>query len=237
MSFRVATYNVRKCVGLDWRRRPDRILSVIQEIGADVVALQEVDRRFGARETTLPRGALAEAGWQVAGHPLKPASLGWHGNAILVKDHVTLQHVRPIDLPFLEPRGAASADLVVAGRAVRVVGMHLGLTPGPRVKQVAAILAHLEEHTHRPTVIAGDTNEWRALAGCLARLSATHRLSPPAPTFHASMPVAPLDRIATTADLVIRASGVHASETARQASDHLPLWADLCFLADHDGEA
>ena len=41
--FRVATYNIRKCVGLDWRRRPERIVEVIGEMRADVVAVQEAD--------------------------------------------------------------------------------------------------------------------------------------------------------------------------------------------------
>ena len=50
---RIATYNIRKCVGLDWRRRPDRVIRVLAEIDADIVALQEADRRLGRRAATL----------------------------------------------------------------------------------------------------------------------------------------------------------------------------------------
>jgi endonuclease/exonuclease/phosphatase family metal-dependent hydrolase len=39
---RVATYNVHKCRGMDWRVNPARIVKVIREIDADVIALQEV---------------------------------------------------------------------------------------------------------------------------------------------------------------------------------------------------
>ena len=39
---RVATYNIHKSRGLDWRVRPDRIVEVLREIDADIVALQEV---------------------------------------------------------------------------------------------------------------------------------------------------------------------------------------------------
>ena len=46
---KVASYNIHKCRGLDGVTRPDRIVEVIRELGADVVALQEVDRRFGRR--------------------------------------------------------------------------------------------------------------------------------------------------------------------------------------------
>jgi endonuclease/exonuclease/phosphatase family metal-dependent hydrolase len=37
--------------------------------------------------------------------------------------------------------------------------------------------------------------------------------------------VAPLDRIIVHRDLKIESAGVHMSETARRASDHLPIWA------------
>lgn len=232
MMFRVATYNVRKCVGLDRRRRPERVLGVLEEIGADVVALQEVDRRFGTRASTLPATALAEAGWRAAAPQLKPASLGWHGNAILAGPDVAIESAWAIPLPALEPRGAVAVDLSVRGFALTVVGMHLGLTAGPRARQVATILAHLEERESRPTVLMGDTNEWRAIAGALAGFARAHRLSDPLPTFHTSLPLAALDRIATTRDLGFRACGVHRSRSSRTASDHLPLWADIAPAGD-----
>src|SRR5215218_1173757 len=50
----VASYNMRKAVGLDRRRNPRRILEVLQEIDADVVALQEADKRIGGRGSAVP---------------------------------------------------------------------------------------------------------------------------------------------------------------------------------------
>ena len=38
----VATYNVHEWVGADGRRDPDRIIRVLRELRADVIALQEV---------------------------------------------------------------------------------------------------------------------------------------------------------------------------------------------------
>jgi len=49
----VASYNMRKAIGSDRRRRPDRILDVLNEIDADVIALQEADRRFGERSSAV----------------------------------------------------------------------------------------------------------------------------------------------------------------------------------------
>jgi len=36
--------------------------------------------------------------------------LGWHGNAALVSDHVTITAAVPLKLPSLEPRGAILVD-------------------------------------------------------------------------------------------------------------------------------
>ena len=69
MQLKVASYNIRKAVGLDWRRRPARVLDVLNEIGADIVALQEVDRRFGSRISALDPGTHRKA-HRLPGHPL-----------------------------------------------------------------------------------------------------------------------------------------------------------------------
>ena len=46
---KVASYNIHKCRGADRLVRPDRIIDVIGEIDADIIALQEVDRRFARK--------------------------------------------------------------------------------------------------------------------------------------------------------------------------------------------
>src|SRR5215211_8882343 len=58
----VASYNMRKAIGLDRRRRPDRVLDVLREIDADVVALQEADKRFGGRASAVPHELIDEHG-------------------------------------------------------------------------------------------------------------------------------------------------------------------------------
>ena len=59
MQLKIASYNIHKGVGLDRKRDPDRILSVLAEIDADIVALQECDRRFGRRGFILQRERAA----------------------------------------------------------------------------------------------------------------------------------------------------------------------------------
>jgi endonuclease/exonuclease/phosphatase family metal-dependent hydrolase len=76
-----------------------------------------------------------------------------------------------------------------------------------------------------PTVLMGDTNEWRTVSGCLNQLESDFHIAPTGASFHARHPVAQLDRIIVHKDLSIEAAGVHMSAAARRASDHLPIWA------------
>jgi endonuclease/exonuclease/phosphatase family metal-dependent hydrolase len=229
MRFRAATYNIRKAIGLDWSRRPDRILAVLDEIGADVVALQEADRRFGARTSAIPPMMLADAGWRVAPVAAHTGGIGWRGNAILFGPRLEARAARPLVLPGLEPRGAAYAELALEGRALTVVGAHLGLTPGPRRRQIEALLAAAPEGHAGATLLMGDMNEPRIRAGALRLLEPHWRLAPPVPSFHARRPLAALDRIAHGRALRLLSVHVHASALARQASDHLPVVADFAL--------
>ena len=58
----IASYNMHKAVGLDRRRDPVRVLDVLREIDADVVALQEADKRFGGRASAVPHELIDSRG-------------------------------------------------------------------------------------------------------------------------------------------------------------------------------
>ena len=227
---KVASYNMRKGVGLDRRRSPERILDVLHEIDADVIALQEADRRFGARACVITPHLLDEhSDWKAVDLGTRAASMGWHGNALLVRKRAIVESCGPIHLPALEPRGAVTADLrLSAGEAIRVVGMHLDLSGLWRRRQAAAVMSHVAGAPEpRPTVMMGDLNEWTAAAGCLRDFGRHYRFAPTGPSFHASRPVGRLDRIMISPDLLVTDCGVHASAAAKRASDHLPIWATL----------
>ncbi|MFX8385662.1 endonuclease/exonuclease/phosphatase family protein, partial [Acinetobacter baumannii] len=81
-----------------------RILAVLREIDADVIALQEADRRFGDRASVIPRQALADyTPWQAVPLQTRPDSIGWHGNALLVRRGIEVLDAAPVALPTLEP--------------------------------------------------------------------------------------------------------------------------------------
>ncbi|MEA3001374.1 MAG: hypothetical protein QOH81_162 [Sphingomonadales bacterium] len=226
---RVASYNMRKAIGTDRRRRPERTLEVLRELDADVIALQEADRRFGARASAIPLDLIeAQSDYKPVPFGARDGSIGWHGNALLVRKDVEIVHREMLHLPSLEPRGAVLADLRVHGEDLRVVGMHLDLSGLWRRRQAHRILACIQHReAAMPTVVMGDLNEWSAQGGCLREFA--HHLSFAAcgRSFHTRRPVVQLDRIMVTRELSVAESGVHQSAASRKASDHYPVWAAL----------
>jgi endonuclease/exonuclease/phosphatase family metal-dependent hydrolase len=226
---RVASYNIRKGVGLDWQRQPRRVVEVMGQLGADVIALQEVDRRLGSRRSALSPALLAEQGWSVVAPDPRGESLGWHGNAILARSTVSVLEHQSLDLPCLEPRGAVSAVMESRGQRFRLVGVHLSLSRRFRQSQIRHIVRHLDETGPMPSIILGDFNEWRGPVHSALDFGQGHVLHLPGRTFHSSRPSASLDRIVTSGGAHVEASGVNRSDLARRASDHLPIWADVTF--------
>ncbi|CAN5350405.1 endonuclease/exonuclease/phosphatase family protein [soil metagenome] len=226
---KVASYNMRKGIGTDRRRLPERTLEVLREIDADVIALQEADRRFGTRAAVLDAHLLEQhSDYKAIPLSLRAASSGWHGNSILVRKDAQVMDCEAIHLPSLEPRGAVVCDVRVGGTIFRIVGMHLDLSGLWRRRQAAAIMSHVDSSTHRhPTILMGDLNEWSAGSGCLRDFAREYACAETGPSFHARRPVARLDRILVSRDLKVAEAGVHMSPSARKASDHLPIWARI----------
>jgi len=228
-TIKVASYNIRKAIGTDRQRRPERVLSVLNELGADIVCLQEADRRLGARQSALPFEAIArETPYKAVPYEIRPGGMGWHGNAILVRREAEILDHRPLTLPVLEPRGAVMADIALGGQMLRVVGMHLDLSGLWRRKQARAVIEHVAAcDGHIPAVLMGDLNEWSLAGGCLKDFMDHFHFAPTGPSYHARRPIARLDRIMTTPDLAVMDAGTHHSPLAFRASDHLPIWATV----------
>lgn len=214
-------------MGLDRRRDPERIVSVLRELHADVIALQEADRRIGAREAVLPRHLFDESPWRVAHVARRAQSMGWHGNAILVRRDLEITECRALDLPTLEPRGAACAVIGSGADRVRVIGTHLDLSGLRRREQVRSLLRFASEHDDMPAVILGDFNQWGHTTGAMREFGPDWGLIAPGPSYPSRAPLARLDRIVHSRNLRCHGSSVHHSALAAVASDHLPIHADL----------
>lgn len=228
MQLTFASYNIHKGVGTDRRRDPERIMAVLHEIGADVIALQEVDRRIGDRASVLTRAEIDDSPWRVAEVAKRPRSIGWHGNAILVRREFALGPCHAIDLPTLEPRGAACADFSHEGSSFRVLGTHLDLSGLRRREQIRSMLGFVDGcETPCPTVILGDFNQWGRLTGAMREFGKGWHMIAPGKTYPSRQPVAHLDRIVASPEWRCVEAKVHHTALSAVASDHLPVVATL----------
>ena len=219
-NLRVATFNVRRCEGLDGRVDPARTAAVLQATGAGIIALQELDRGLVRSGLVDQPRRLAEAlGMVVRFHPTFPMKGGGeYGIALAAHDAFD---VEAVELP--RARGDDEPRAALCGRhlGVTFVCTHLSLDPEGRARQTWE-LAGLCEGLEPPVVLMGDLNQTRRRLGPLGdaglhpgrRRHATH---------HARWPRHQIDWV-----LAGRGAKVTRSWTLRtRASDHLPLVAEV----------
>jgi len=228
----ITSYNVHKCVGQDNIFNPQRIISVIEEINPQILALQEVDKRFGMREGLLDLAQLQERTGLV--HvPLtsrRQHSHGFHGNALFCR-RGRVDYIYQIDLPGMEPRGAVIVEIALKNGSLRIIAAHFGLFRRSRMRQVETILDFLVTRPLMPTLMVGDLNEWRLGKGSSLNpfMSFFDVEMGTLPSFPSRFPVLALDRIFSFPQNLVTSVEIHNTDLARIASDHLPLkaWIDL----------
>lgn len=228
MTFRIATYNVHKCVGLDGRRDAGRTAAVLEELQADVIGLQELDNRSDGRSESAQMDFLAEkSGYEaIPGFTIKHLN-GSYGNALLSRWPVLEK--TEIDLSFKrrEPRGAIEALVSIRNTAVTVIVTHLGLTFAERRYQVARLADFIRRRTSPFLVVLGDTNEWLPAYRGIVLLHRMLGKSPATRSFPSRLPLFPLDRIWIKPQNALKKIWVHRSRLAARASDHLPVVGDV----------
>lgn len=228
MRLTFASYNIHKAVGLDRKRDPERILSVLHEVDADIIALQEADRRIGARESCIPRSEIDDSPWRLIEVAKRPRSIGWHGNALLVRRKFEVNGAEALDLPTLEPRGAACGEVTVGGTRIRIIGTHLDLSGLRRRDQIRTLVRYVEKcERGLPTVIMGDFNQWGRATGAMREFSKRWTVITPGRSYPSRQPLATLDRIVATHHWSCSDHGVHRTGLSSAASDHLPIIATL----------
>lgn len=263
-SLRLLSYNIQWGMGADGVRDLDRIVEQLRRIDADIVILNEVDdnwRRSG--NVNQPTAIARRAGYEH--HHFGPALTTWasgnhrlskYGNVLLSR--FPIQSVRTVALPVgpgREPRSAIVARLDVGGRPFVVIGTHLGLHAGDRLRQTAALRKFAQEETARarsemhpkdaakradiPVVIMGDFNarpgapeivqlqgEAPAQGGAI-RLFDAHDLAGEgdAHTFPFPEPYARIDYVFVSS--AVADAVVAAKALPVPGSDHLPVVVDL----------
>jgi endonuclease/exonuclease/phosphatase family metal-dependent hydrolase len=225
----VASYNIHLAIGNDGQFDPARIAAVLEEIDADVVALQEV--QLGPEPFDVLAFLHERTGYEPIAGPTLYGRHGHYGNAVLSRRAVV--GVRQLDLSVArhEPRGALDVTVLGAGGPVRVIATHLGLRPGERRRQVRRLLDECAAPFPGTTVLLGDLNEWLLWGRPVRWLRAFFEAAPAPPSFPARRPLFALDRIWVHPHGRLRELAVHATPLARLASDHLPVRAVIDDVA------
>lgn len=230
---RVATYNIRHAAPAGRRAHHGGMRRAVRSLGADVVALQEVDRRvvrtwFRDQAAIAGRGAGLQHRF-LSARPLGP--FGRYGVALLLPPG-------PNDVGTMalrskgEQRVALFARCRIEGRWVTVVCTHLQNASGRGRADAPLQLEQLLEELSRwpaPWILMGDLNLREDEV--LPRFDATGLTAVPSgPTFPAHDPKVRIDWIG------VRGFTVDAAEVPPvQASDHRPLVAELSWSDPPEG--
>lgn len=238
MQVRVLTYNIHKGIGgVDRLYRPQRIIETLQHYQADIIFLQEVDdgvpRSRYDRQADLFADAL-QMPYRAFQRNVR-LSRGHYGNAILSR--FPISDIENIDLtiPLKKKRRALFIKCHLREsrhqQTLALVNCHLGLAGFERSRQVHKILQNKSfKHMHytTPTIIGGDYNDvWGSLGKQILQPAGYYPVSKKARTFPAFMPLRQLDNLYFRGPITLRHSFPGMIAVARQASDHLPLVADL----------
>ncbi|MGH9000373.1 MAG: endonuclease/exonuclease/phosphatase family protein [Acidimicrobiia bacterium] len=221
---RVVTFNIKHGTNRSGSVDPAGLRRACAGFGADVLALQEVDRR-------ALRSRLADQVSQVARATAMSSAFGeaarkWavrrYGNALFCAGALSGVEVLPLPAPGNgEFRVAvlASAELR-DGKTLSVAATHLSFRKGEGPAQLAVVLEALARRP-LPRVLLGDLNLGPEVV-TPAVTAAGYALAPTGPTFPAGAPRARIDYVAVAGVEVLGAS---LPETGM--SDHMPVVADL----------
>ena len=234
---RVVTYNIHKCQGLDGRVSPERIVRVLHEIEADVIALQEVLCVRGQGGEDDQAHFIANAlGMEYRLGENRRLRGGAYGNLVLSRWPMSEAVNHDISVAGREQRGCMRVNIPLERNGVlHVYNVHLGTSFLERRQQARRLLdkaiLHSDDHDG-PRILLGDFNEWTR--GLASRLLAEHFQSADLRltlgrkrTYPGVLPFLHLDHIYYDEALRLEGARLHRSRTALVASDHLPIVADF----------
>ncbi|HEY9431875.1 MAG TPA: endonuclease/exonuclease/phosphatase family protein [Blastocatellia bacterium] len=237
-KFRIVTYNVHKCVGVDRRLNPARIVSVLKEINADIIALQEVHCVQGRGSQSDQAHFIAhELGFNYCmGHNRKLKE-GIYGNLVLSRFPLLESENHDISVTGREKRGCLRVDVGMGKEnRLHIYNVHLGTSFIERRHQARKLISEsILSNSKRPgpRVMLGDFNEWTR--GLATRLLNEHFQSGDirlhlkrSRSYPGMLPIMHLDHIYFSDEaLELEYAELYRSRTALLASDHLPIFADF----------
>lgn len=217
-SLRVATYNVRHCLGMDGTVDTSRIAGIIRSTGAGLIGLQELDKGWARSGGVDQPAALAKnLGMHTYFHPTVIKGDAEYGLGVACTRRLATASVPLPGRDDHEPRCA----VVTEWEGVIVIVTHLSRDAARRAEQTEA-LAELCRSQDGPVVLMGDLNQTGRHLGPLLSAGLA-RSGLPAPTSPSRFPYRQIDHILAGG----RARVVRNWTIRTRASDHLPLVAEI----------
>ncbi|MDQ8187396.1 endonuclease/exonuclease/phosphatase family protein [Pelagicoccus sp. SDUM812002] len=241
-AIRVASYNLHGGVGIDRRIDENRMARALRQIDADVYCFQEAFEKANGPSLKQVIGRVLGTDFEYLFCPLHNIGPMQYGLAVASKLPLNPRKSEAFALSdgrfsHREPRGSIWAQISVPGsRPLNVLNTHFGLNGAERLAQAECLLSEdwLGSLAKEDLVIlCGDFNTgprgpaYLAFADKLSdtQLNANHGQS--SATFLSWAPLRRIDHIFASPQLKVPASGVLSSRRIRNASDHLPVYADL----------
>lgn len=237
-TYRLLSWNVHHCVGIDRKHSVERIAEAILEHDPDVVALQELEVNHRRSQRIHQPQRLAELlDMDYHYHPARIQREAGFGNAVFTRHR--MKEVQTAHLPtyrFLQKRGAVWMSVDLDGRSVQIINTHFGLLHQERMLQARALcgdgwLDH-PECRDNPKIVCGDFNAtpWsRAYQMLDTTLSDAMRLAgnPKMRTWPSMLPVVRYDHVFVCDSIQAHRVDVPRTLRTRLASDHLPILMDF----------
>ena len=231
-ELRIATYNIHRCRGMDRRVVPERIVGVLRDLNADVIALQEV---IGAGPAGAGHAEEIGAGLGMGWVMTSVRTLRQHQFGNVVLSRYPIVHHSQYDLSWrtCEPRACQRVDVDLGGQTLHLYNVHLGTAVLERRYQAGRLASFV--HDRRvvgPKVILGDFNEWmRGLAtktlSSLFESVDVKRYIKRRRTYPGLFPVVHLDHVYYEGRVDVLGVEMPRTRKTLIASDHLPLVAEL----------
>lgn len=240
-SLRVLTYNVHSCLCMDGKLDPHRIAKVIAQYKPDIVALQELDvGRLRTKYTDQAHIISKFLQMEFHFHPVIHVQEERYGNAILT--HLPIKLIKAGNLPLLanrpkyEPRGVIWVSVEVNGTPVQIINTHFGFRREEHLPQVKALLGKEwlgSMHRHAAVILCGDFNfspkspAYNQLVKQFQDLQLDIKGHRPLKTFAGRFPRVRIDYIFGNSIIETLKIQVPRNHLTQNASDHLPLIADI----------
>jgi endonuclease/exonuclease/phosphatase family metal-dependent hydrolase len=217
-AFRVATYNIRHGLGTDGAVDLARVASVLLATGAELIALQEIDRNL-ERSGRVDQPAMLTrlTGLPVVFHPVLERGKGHYGIALAGEG---LADVELAVLPHTADEQRRGA-IVASWRGLKVVATHLATQPDARAVQIEKLAGTVAE-LGVASLYLGDFNT--DVRGLEPMLGAGLDPGPGVhPTFRHLLRRRQIDYVLAGPGLRV----VRSWTMETNASDHLPLVAEV----------